>query len=522
MRTFMPTRKPGHQTNPADSIAPVRSAAKNSASSPVRHLQHSAGNLEAQPSSRAAYDVRGANAASATIGFGHDFSRVPAHAHHTDAPSGHINWPAPLRGDLERAFQVSLESVPLTADSGLARHDAAAAVDGVGIRVDPRWLNPESKGGRHLIAHELAHLVRESHDGNGAGASEREADALADRFIRGQGPLLRPTTLQQRPAPMRFKTAVEAAKDAIRLATEGLGTDEDAIMKALRSLTPAQMAELAADPAIMALLVGDLSGAELATASALLATGRVGSMSRKDLAAIAADPSKQTLGVVAAAKARDMLLEHKEAVTATGTGTIQGNKCGAPLPSGATSSDCTTYVLDVLKSAFNAKGQGATWTKVMATASAASGGSLKGTEVLKALQSEADWEGVFWSPDPRNPQDKSSEHPVAYKTVVAKGTYYGVNVDASKSVTNYRRTDPAATQDLSGIEKLRRLQFGVIAMRGGLHMALLVNGSVYEIHWDKPATDPDAIQATPLETFAWQSGVIVAPKGDLARAWEAP
>jgi hypothetical protein len=425
-----------------------------------------------------------------------------------------------LRGALEHAFQVSLEGVPLTADPGLARHDAAAAADGVGIRVDPCWLNPESKGGRHLIAHELAHLVRESHDG--AGSSEREADSLADRFVRGHGPLLEPTTLRQRPGTLRLKTAVEAAKAAIRLATEGWGTDEDAVMAALRSLTPAQMAELSADPDIMALLVGDLSGAELATASALLAKGQVGSMSRAQLAAIAADPSKQTLGTVAAAKARDMLLEHKEAVTATGTGTIQGNKCGAPLPSGAKSSDCTTYVLDVLKSAFTAKGLGATWTKVMATAAAGSGGALKGTEVLKALQSEAGWEGVFWSPDPRNPLDKSSEHPVAYKTVGTKGTYYGINVDASKSVINYRRTDPTATQDLSGIEKLRRLQFGVIAMRGGMHMALLVNGSVYEIHWDKPATDPDAIQATPLESFAWQSGVIVAPKGDFARAWAAP
>ena len=157
-----------------------------------------------------------------------------------------------------------------------------------------------------------------------------------------------------------------------------------------------------------------------------------------------------------------------------------------------------------------------------AEANRASGANLKGTEVLKALQSQAGWEGVFWAPDPRNPADRSAEHPAAYKKVREAGTYYGVAVDVSKSVINYRRSNPRARQDLSGIEKLQRLQFGVLATRGGTHMALIVNGSVYEIHWDRPATDPTAIEATPLESFVWQSGVIVAPKGDLDRAWTRP
>jgi hypothetical protein len=33
-------------------------------------------------------------------------------------------------------------------------------------------------------------------------------------------------------------------------------------------------------------------------------------------------------------------------------------------------------------------------------------------------------------------------------------------------------------------------------------MAFLINGSVYEVHWDSPATDPNAITATELERFA--------------------
>ena len=33
------------------------------------------------------------------------------------------------------------------------------------------------------------------------------------------------------------------------------------------------------------------------------------------------------------------------------------------------------------------------------------------------------------------------------------------------------------------------------------------------------ATDPDVIQATPLEKWEWQTGVVVAPAADLDAAW---
>lgn len=523
MRTFEPKQKSGHQTNSSNSRAQVAPlAAKDTASSAVFHLQRTIGNQAVQRMLQGNSEVLEVDAASATARFAHDFSRIPINARGTDVLPDHSNWPPSLRGALEHAFQVSLGSVPLTVDPSLARLGAAAATDGVEIRVDPRWLNAQSKGGRHLIAHELAHLTRQPHTDTSSTKAEKDADALAGRFMRGEGPLLTPTVLQSRRGPVHFKTAVDAAKDTIRLATEGLGTDEEAILKALRNLTPAQLAELSADTAIVDLLLGDLSGKDLADVSALLARGRVGGMSKADIAAVIADPGKHSFGDLAGAQARNLLLEHRKSVTATGTGTIQGNRCANPLPVGARSADCTTYVLDVLKGAFAAKGQAAVWTKVMSTAAAASGGKLLGTEVIKALQTAASWEGVFWAPDPRNPKDKSPEHPTAYKKVRGQGTYYGVTVDRARSVIEYRRTDPANPQDLSGIEKLRRLQFGVLATRGGKHMALIVNGSVYEIHWDKPATDPNAIEATPLESFVWNSGVIVAPKGDLDRAWKAP
>ncbi len=141
---------------------------------------------------------------------------------------------------------------------------------------------------------------------------------------------------------------------------------------------------------------------------------------------------------------------------------------------------------------------------------------------MKALQTKRGWEALFWAPDPLDSADGQSEHPYAYRIVRRKGTYYGITVDPAKSVINYRRTSATNPTDLTGIERLRRLQFGVLAARGGTHMALVVNGAVYEVHWSSPATDRNAIEATPLESFVWQSGAIAAPAGDLSLAWRTP
>jgi hypothetical protein len=316
----------------------------------------------------------------------------------------------------------------------------------------------------------------------------------------------------------------DKAKDVIRAQARSWGTDEAAVLGALRSLQPSEMAELLADPVVVDTLRDELSGADLAAAAAELARGRVGSMARVDVDRILAAPNRHTVGTLAAAMTRDVLLRHHEAFDATGTGTIHGNKCSAPPPPGTTASDCTVYVLDVLARAFAAKGQSADWTAVLREAKTSSGrGGLKGTEVMRSLQNRLGWEAVFWAPDPRNPADGSSQHSSAYRNMVqATGTYYGIRVDRDKSVINYRRTNPARPNDLSGIERLRRLQFGVLDARGGTHMAMIVNGAVYEVHFTAPATDRNAVEATPLEGFAWLSGAIAAPAGELGLAWRTP
>lgn len=243
-----------------------------------------------------------------------------------------------------------------------------------------------------------------------------------------------------------------------------------------------------------------------------------------DLKAIKAAPASHSLGEVGGATARSMMLEHQAAVAATGTGTIQGNECAAP-KAGVAQSDCTNYVLDVLKIAFAAKGKSADWNTVFAEAQKTSAGKFKGSELLKALVSKAGWKGVFWSPDPRNPGDHASEHSVVYKRATEEGQYRTVNektgvpVDAAKSVIDYRPTSPTKQESKTNLDRLKDVPLAVIAARGGKHMTLLVGGQVYEVHWDKPATDPNVIEATPLEKWKWNSGVLVMPAEDYARTF---
>ncbi len=213
------------------------------------------------------------------------------------------------------------------------------------------------------------------------------------------------------------------------------------------------------------------------------------------------------------------MIEHQQAVAATGTGKYAGNQAPGTVPSGVRKTDCTEYVLEVLREAFKAKGRASDWMAIYNEAVRTSAGNFKGTELLKALQSKAGWKAVFWAPDPRHPADASAEHPSAFKEVRERGTYYGIPVDKSKSVIEYRPTSPTRQETMTNLDQLRGVPLGVIAARGGTHMTILLNGDVYEVHWDKPATDPDVITATPLEKWVWQSGIVVMPPESFTAAF---
>ena len=76
--------------------------------------------------------------------------------------------------------------------------------------------------------------------------------------------------------------------------------------------------------------------------------------------------------------------------------------------------------------------------------------------------------------------------------------------------------DPA-DRTVEVTRKLRRLEaipFGIINAVAGQHTAMIVEGYVYEVHWDKGPKDNDLFEARPFKTWAngrWGDGIIHVP-----------
>jgi hypothetical protein len=276
---------------------------------------------------------------------------------------------------------------------------------------------------------------------------------------------------------------------------------------------------------------------------------------KKQLDAIVKKGSGKSFGEVGAATTRLKEVTHELAILETGTGVYVGNQCAVPA-AGATPTDCTNIVLEVLGNVFAQQGRTADWDKVKkqyALNTTARGGTgLSGLDVQAALQSQAGWKGVFWAPDPayqipKAELDHARPDEANFTSGVAKSdkTYYkgynqhpaypGVAVD--QRVINYapeKPTDPAApastaTVDTTQLAKLKKLPFGVLSAHGGQHMTLIAYGKVVEVHWDKAATDATLIEQTDLENWAvgprsgyhyYASGAIVAPAADIAAAFK--
>jgi hypothetical protein len=263
--------------------------------------------------------------------------------------------------------------------------------------------------------------------------------------------------------------------------------------------------------------------------------------------------SGKAFGEVGSAFAKLKDVTHDLAVLQTGTGTYVGTKC-ITKPAGATPTDCTNIVLEVLENTFAQQGHATVWAKVKAkyaqNTAARGGGGMSGLDVQAALQSEAGWKGIYWAPDPKYQipaaeldKARSDEASFTFETAKKKGTYYkdfgkkgypGGTVH--QTVANYAPESPnpgygvasTTTKDTTKLNNLRRLPFGVLAAHGGEHMTIITYGKVIEVHWRKEATDPNLIEQTDLERWAvgpmsgyhyYASGLIVAPAGDVDKAF---
>jgi len=269
---------------------------------------------------------------------------------------------------------------------------------------------------------------------------------------------------------------------------------------------------------------------------------------KTDLEAVTQKGSGKSFGEVGSAYAKLKDVTHDLSVLETGTGTYVGKKCPV-VPAGATPTDCTDIVLEVLENTFAQQGHSADWAKVKnkyAENKKARGDTkLSGLDVQAALQSEAGWKGIFWAPDPayqvpKAELDKANSDEASFAYAKAKkGAYYkdfgkkgypGVSI--SQTVTNYAPETPkdptqtasTTTKDTTQLDKLKKLPFGVLAAHGGEHMTIITYGKVIEVHWRKEATNADVIEQTNLEQWAvgpqsgyhyYASGAIVAPAADV-------
>jgi hypothetical protein len=506
--------------------------------------------------------------------------------------------PTALQSDMAGRFGRDFSGVRILSDPASAQsaHDVHARAYTVGHRIifGEGQFAPSSTGGRQLLAHELAHVVQQSDSGKAPADTLRRTpappqigtdDAPFDRGIvnippiadiDGSPPAPGKPAVVAKSVPVTFSDPSivslrwEFFDPADAVLPGGFATVKAAAKATTAPLVISNAPARAWTPTAGRHLVRctglDTTGAAVAYADRTFwlwttkPTGKAPDIvtltaEKARLDAIVKKGSGKSLGEVGAATTQLKDVTHDLSILETGTGTYVGNQCPV-LPAGATKTDCTNIVLEVLSGVFAQQGRTADWDKIKkkyAENTALRGGTgLSGLDVQAALQSEAGWKGVYWAPDPKYqiPKaelDKANSDEASFTSTRAaknksyyknfgKTGYPGVSID--QSVTNYAPevpTTPTATEPVSvttkttaQLDKLKKVPFGVLAAHGGEHMTIISYGKVTEVHWRKEATDRDLIEQTDLENWAvgplsgfhyYASGSIVAPADDIAAAF---
>ncbi len=173
-------------------------------------------------------------------------------------------------------------------------------------------------------------------------------------------------------------------------------------------------------------------------------------------------------------------------------------------------SSCIGWAFENLGAAYAAAGKSERWQEIL-KAVAAKGS--KGIDLAKELQQDG-WQAIYWNPDARNPDDGNAEHSFSATQVKKGNGYYGVAID--DTVLNYRPSGKGSTpttKDTSGLEKLKQVPFFFGLAKGGMHTFVGRGATVNEFHWNEMPNSPRAMDETPLESWKWNSGVIMVPPG---------
>jgi hypothetical protein len=232
-----------------------------------------------------------------------------------------------------------------------------------------------------------------------------------------------------------------------------------------------------------------------------------------DLQKIVAAGRAHTFGEVASAITKRMDAEHDALMKKRGCGTMMGNHAGEPavaVTPPPIKTDCTEFVLSVLRQTFAAQGRSADFDRAFAKARETSGaGGFRGTELMKALQTELGWSGMYWAGD----LDADAETRYGYYLQKKNGTYYGIKVDPTHAVTGFK------TGASPNFEKLKKLPFALLTTKGGMHMGVVLNGHIYELHWSNNCDSPDVLMESNLPDWIWSAGAMVAPPEEVKTAW---
>ena len=79
--------------------------------------------------------------------------------------------------------------------------------------------------------------------------------------------------------------------------------------------------------------------------------------------------------------------------------------------------------------------------------------------------------------------------------------YHPEKADPTAGNEQWMPVDSTTTRDTTSLDKMRTIPFGVLTMYGGDHMALLIHGVVYEVHWDEESTSLELYDAEDLVDY---------------------
>jgi Domain of unknown function (DUF4157) len=437
---------------------------------------------------------------------------------------------------MEQRFRHSFADVKVH-DDGLAAASAkaihaAAYTSEKHIAFGAAGYEPESRAGRELLAHELMHVVQQSLHPNGPAVQCQTLPVVSrEDFDKA-------VWANDWDKVFAYLNAAEMAE-----MLEALDSLQYSRLKALwkqkdKYATRANVERIGrARTVVTTLQLPPVSSDEDAAMESFLTAKMASKKSRLAvLGSVGKGPLSWKLGDIGAALTERKDLEHDVTLAESGKGVYKGNLSNDLSPT-ARKTDCTEFVLEVLRETFAMNGASEAWKRVeqkygLLSYKHQKPGKLSGLDVAAALQSECDWKGIYWAANPRfNYPGEGGGHKQTYDEARQKGTYYGhhdeskehpgVAIEKDKLVTDYRPAPKSTTaKNTYGLDNLSEVPFGVIVAGGGTHMALLVHGIVYEVHWEEACSANQVITATPLSTWGWLSGAFVAPAEDIDAAWK--